>query len=398
MSLNAIRIKRINKMPHPPKEALISSEEFIGLEDLVHLGVGGESPMLKSHRNAVEQFFSDKALGETGRKRLDETVSRCREKAARLLNVTAEDIAFLSTSSEGINILVYGLSWQPGDNVVICDVEFPSEILPWTRLQKQGVEIRIVRHKDWYVDLEDFKQAIDNRTKLVVVSDVSYFTGQRFPIKRLSEIVRRTDALLCVDATHAAGAVSVDAQYADVLVASCYKWLLATHGVALFYWNRDRLPDLQVPFLGWHSGVSIPDWCNPTEFTLREGADRFEAGNVSFISVYILNNALDHILRIGAPVIENHVLELSGRLREGLDRLDLELMTPEHPSERAGNICFMTSHIGEITEWLDRQKILVWGGYGGVGRVRISTHLFNSSHDVDRLLTALGNLPGNLRS
>ena len=136
-------------------EALIAPTKFIGLENLVHLGVGGESPMLKSHRDAVEQFFADKALGETGRGRLDETVSRCRDKAARLLNVTADDIAFLSTSSEGINVLVYGLSWRPGDNVIICDVEFPSEILPWTRLQQQGVEIRIVRHKNWYVDPDD---------------------------------------------------------------------------------------------------------------------------------------------------------------------------------------------------------------------------------------------------
>ncbi len=242
-------------------EALISPTEFIGLEDLVHLGVGGESPMLKSHRDAVEQFFSDKALGETGREREDDTARRCREKAARLLNVTSGDIAFLSTSSEGINVLVYGLSWQAGDNVVICDVEFPSEILPWTRLQQQGVEIRIVRHKNWYVDPEDFRQAMDRRTRLVVVSEVSYFTGQRFPIQRLSEIVRATDALLCVDATHAAGAVTVNAEYADVLVASCYKWMLATHGVALFYWNRNRLPDLQVPFLGlafggFHSGLA----------------------------------------------------------------------------------------------------------------------------------------------
>jgi selenocysteine lyase/cysteine desulfurase len=239
---------------------------------------------------------------------------------------------------------------------------------------------------------------MDNRTRLVVVSEVSYFTGQRFPIRRLSEMVRGSNALLCVDATHAAGAVRVDAGYADILVASCYKWMLATHGVALFYWNRDRLPDLQVPFLGWHSGVSLPDWRRPTEVALRQGADRFEAGNVGFISIYILDNALDHIFRIGIPVIENHVLELSGRLRKGLDLLGLELMTPENPNERAGNVCFMTTHIGDITEWLDRQKILAWGGYGGVGRVRISTHLYNSSQDVDRLLTALKDLPGSLKT
>ena len=352
--------------------------------------------MLKSHREAVEQFFADKALGETGRGRLDDTVGRCREKAARLLNVHAEDIAFLSTSSEGINVLVYGLPWQSGDNVILCDVEFPSEILPWTRLKRLGVEVRIVRHKNWYVDPEDFIRAMDDRTRLVVVSDVSYFTGQRIPLKRLSDMVRRTDTLLCVDATHAAGAVTVDAGCADILVASCYKWMLATHGVALFYWNRDRLPDLEVPFLGWHSGISIPDWRTPTEFSLREDADRFEAGNLSFISVYILHNALDRILKIGVANIEHHVRELSGRLWNGLKALGMELMTPESPDERAGNVCFMAPNIREITEWLESRGILVWGSYAGVERARVSTHLYNSSRDVDRLLAALKEMPGSL--
>jgi selenocysteine lyase/cysteine desulfurase len=200
-----------------------------------------------------------------------------------------------------------------------------------------------------------------------------------------------------VDATHAAGAVRVDAGYADILVASCYKWMLATHGVALFYWNRERLADLQVPFLGWHSGVSIPDWRSPTEVVLRKGADRFEAGNLSFVSIYILNNALEHILKLGATTIENHVLELSGRLWQGLRRLGMDLMTPESPDERAGNTCFMAPNIQEITEWLESRGILIWGSYAGVGRARVSTHLYNSSHDVDRLLTALEKMPGSLK-
>lgn len=370
------------------KKPLISPSEFIGLENIVHLGVGGESPMLQSHMDAVKRFFLDKAGGESGREREDETVSRCREKAANLLKVNAEEIAFPSSSSEGINILVYGLPWREGDNVVVCDVEFPSEILPWTRLQK-GVEIRIVRNRNWYIDLEAIDAAIDSRTRLVVVSEVSYFTGQRLKIKVLSSIVRKKGSLLCVDATHSAGVVPIEAGYADILVASCYKWLLSVHGTAIFYWNRDRLPDLEVPFLGWHSGVSIPDWQTPTQFTLRKEADRFEPGNVSFISLYILDNALDRILKIGVPAIEEHVLNLSGRVWKGLNQLGLELMTPEDRSERAGNICFMTPRLREVTDGLARKGIVVWGGYAGVGRVRISTHLYNTEEDVERLITAI---------
>ena len=376
---------------------LIPKSDFIGLEKLTHLSAGGESPTLKSHRVAVERFFADKALGEESRERMDETVRRCKQKVGALLGASPDDVAFISTSSEGINLLAYALKWRSGDNVVVCDVEFPSDVLPWTRLKEQGVEIRIVRNRNWFVSLADIQQALDDRTRVVAVSDVSYFTGQRLPAKELSELVRAHNALLILDATHAAGAVPVQANHADILVTSCYKWLLGTHGVAIFYWNRKRLPDLEPPFLGWHSGQSIPDWHEPTEFALRPGADRFEAGNLGFISIYILDNALDHILRIGTAAIESHVLSLSGLAREGLHELGFEVMTPPNPDQRAGNICFMTPHIKEIMAWLSDRRILVWGAYAGVERVRVSTHLYNSAEDVERLLNALEDLPASMK-
>lgn len=376
---------------------LIPKTEFIGLETLTHLCAGGESPMLRSHLAVVEQFFADKPLGEVSRERMEKTAGRCKERIGTLLGVPSENIAFLSTSSEGINILAHGLPWRSGDNVVVCDVEFPSDILPWTRLKDQGVEVRVVPNQNWFLSLSDIEQAIDDRTRIVAVSDVSYFTGQRLPLKELSEMVRSSNALLSLDSTHAAGVIPIQATYADILVASCYKWLLATHGVAIFYWNRDRVPELDPPFLGWHSGESIPDWREPTVFKPRSGADRFEAGNLGFISIYILDNALDHILRIGVPTIESHVLHLSGRVWEGLHELGFELMTPRKADQRAGNICFMTPHISETISWLSERKILVWGAYAGVGRVRVSTHLYNSDEDVNRLLNALHDLPSHLK-
>lgn len=376
---------------------LIPKTDFIGLEGVTHLCAGGESPMLKSHRAAIEQFFADKALGEGSRHRMDETACRCKQKVGKLLGVPPDNLAFISTSSEGINLLAHGLKWRSGDNVVVCDVEFPSDVLPWTRLKEQGVEVRVVPNQNWIISLTDLERALDDRTRVVAVSDVSYFTGQRLPMKELSEMVHSTNALLSMDSTHAAGVIPVQADYADILVASCYKWLLGTHGVAIFYWNRERLPELEPPFLGWHSGESIPDWHEPTVFTLRSGADRFEAGNLGFISIYILDNALDHILRIGIAAIESHVLHLSGMVWEGLHGLAVELMTPREPSRRAGNICFMTPHINEIMAWLSERKIRVWGAYAGVGRVRVSTHVYNSTQDVERLLNAMEDLPASLK-
>jgi selenocysteine lyase/cysteine desulfurase len=371
---------------------LIPKSEFIGLEGITHLAAGGETPMLKSHRQAIDQFLIDKSLGEAGRARFEAVFGRCQQKVGQLLGVPAQDIAFLSSSSEGVNLLAYALPWQPGDNVVVCDVEFPSDVLPWTRLETKGVEIRVVSHRNWAIHLEDIEAVIDERTRLVAASHVSYFTGQRLPLASLSNMVRASNALLLVDATHAAGVTPVQAEYADILVSSCYKWLLGVHGTAIFYWNRQRLPNLEPPFVGWHTGVTIPDWETPTTYALKPNADRFTPGNPSFISLYILENALDRLLEVGIPIIEEHVLELSGLVWEGLNRAGWEMMTPQAAAQRAGNICFMTSQIGRITTELEERGVIIWGGYGGVGRVRVSTHVYNDEQDVERLLTALQEL------
>ncbi len=372
---------------------LIPKSDFLGLDQITHLCAGAETPILKSHRSAINRFFEDKSSGAAGRDRILETYGVCKQKIATLLGVAPEEIAFLSSSSEGINLLAYSLEWRPGDNVVVCDLEFPSDILPWTRLQDRGVEIRIVHHQDWSISLSDLGGAIDDQTRVVAVSQVSFLTGQRLRLEELARVVRPSNALLSIDATHATGVVEVQANHADILVSSCYKWLLGVHGLAIFYCNQTRQPDLKPPFLGWHTGTSYGDWQDPTHYSTRSEAARFEPGNPSFIGIYVLNNALDHLLEIGMPRIEAYITSLADRVWNGLQAQGLELMTPQNASRRAGNVCFATPNSEAIAELLGRKGVLVWPGSG---RVRISTHLYNTIEDVDRLLSALKEMP-NLR-
>jgi selenocysteine lyase/cysteine desulfurase len=368
---------------------LIPKSEFISIDDNAHLCAGGESPMLKSHRQAVDRFMFDKSRGELARELEAERVEQARSKCARLFSVNADEITFLSNSSEGINNVAYGLDWQAGDNVVIVDVEFPSGILPWTRLESRGVEIRIVRHRQWQIDLEDISAQIDTRTRVVAISQVSMLTGQRIDVAALSQTVRSSNALLLLDATHAAGVVPVDARLADVMVSSCYKWLLGTHGAAVFFVNRQTLPDFEPPFLGWNSSASHGGWEQPTQFTLQPTLHRFQPGNAGFISIYILDNALDRLLEIGIDHIESHALALSGQLRAAVDELGFELMTPAPDVQRAGNVSFLADNLESIRAQLERRQVLVWGAYAGFGRLRISTHLYNDSDDIERCIAAL---------
>jgi len=368
---------------------LIPKSEFIGIDDNAHLCAGGESPMLKSHRQAVDRFMFDKSRGELARELEAERVEQARSKCARLFSVNADEITFLSNASEGINNVAYGLDWQAGDNVVIVDVEFPSGILPWTRLESRGVEIRIVRHRQWQIDLEDISAQIDTRTRVVAISQVSMLTGQRIDVAALSQTVRSSNALLLLDATHAAGVVPVDARLADVMVSSCYKWLLGTHGAAVFFVNRQTLPDFEPPFLGWNSSASHGGWEQPTQFTLQPTLHRFQPGNAGFISIYILDNALDRLLEIGIDHIESHALALSGQLRAAVDELGFELMTPAPDVQRAGNVSFLADNLESIRAQLEQRQVLVWGAYAGFGRLRISTHLYNDSDDIERCIAAL---------
>ncbi len=370
-------------------DSLITKSDFVGLENKAYLATGGEAPMLRSHLDVMQQFMLDKSSGEPGRDLQAAVMEQARSKCATLFKVPAQDLTFLSSATEGINTLCYGLEWQAGDNVVVADVEFPSDILPWTTLKNLGVEIRIVRNKQWVISEQDILDQVDERTRVVAVSQVSMFTGQHMDVDLLSRGIRAAGAIFLLDATHAAGVVPVNAGLADICVCSCYKWMLGTHGTAVFYWNRETLPDLAPPFLGWASVSVGGGWKNPLQFSVHDSADRFLAANPSYVSLYVLNNALDHLLELGENNIHQHTLALGQEIRQGLEPFGLEMMTPVQANRRAGNTCFMVANVDDMRRVLEKSNVLVWGAYGDFGRVRISAHVHNNSQDVVQLLDAL---------
>jgi len=373
--------------------SLIAKSEFEGIDKVVHLSAGGEAPMLRSHQNAIQQFIADKAQGERARALQDEVLQATRMQCAELFAVSVDSVSLLGSASEGINIVAYGIDWKAGDNVVIADVEFGSGVFPWVLLQERGVDIRVVRHSYWQIDIDDIANQIDDRTRVVLMSHVSMFTGQRVSLPLLSALVRSSNAKLVLDATHAAGVVDVDASLADVVVSSCYKWLLGVHGTAVFYWNRERFPELKTPFLGWNSVASAGGWQQPTNMTLRDDAQRFMPGNPSFISVYILHNALATLTATGMDRIESHALDLTGKLWHGIDSMNRwELMTPVSRDARAGNVCIMTNRVDEVARALRSRNVLVWGTYAGDERLRLSCHVYNSRKDIDICLEALAGI------
>jgi cysteine desulfurase/selenocysteine lyase len=346
--------------------------------------------MLKASSAALDRFCELKSGGMSGRDQLLEMHAETKEMLASYLQAPggASDIAFTGSASDGLNVLARGIDWQTGDQVVSLYGEFPSVLLPWLSLRTRGVTLTAVRAGD---DPEAaIESVVTNRTRVICISYVNYWDGLRVDLRRLAAIAQSRGAILVVDVSHALGAMPIPIEYCDVLVSCCYKFMLATHGVGVLYWNRRRLADLGQLSVGWHS-VQWPSADERSQsYQLKEGAVRFELGNPPFISLFVLNQALRLLSTVDAADTQQHVIELGSQLRDGLLLRGLTVLTPESPERRGTNMVFASLHSENVMLELAQRNVLVWGGEQ---RVRFSFHGFNDSSDVDAALAALDGAP-----
>ena len=372
--------------------ALAPKGDFIGVEDRTHLAAGGETPFLKSHVEALTRYALDKSAGLPGRARQVAVYQRARERAARLLGVDTDEIGFLPSTSDGVNMVAQSLDWRPGDNVVLEAIEFPSDVYPWLLRRDQGVEVRFVG-EGFDVPPGALEAAIDERTRVVALSHVSYLTGLRHDLAAVAAAAHAVGALFVVDASHALGVVPVEARQADFVFSCCYKWQLGCTGIAVGFWNRRTRPDWRPRAAGWFSANPDAGALRRSELTMRDDAQVMTLGNPSFPGAYVVDNGFDYLLGVGVERIEAHVLELGARLGEGLAELGLEVLTPREPERRAGNVSIARGDGPRFAGALAERGVLVWEADG---RVRYSVHLYNDGDDVERALDATRHVVADL--
>jgi len=367
--------------------SLVPRSDFELPEGLIHLAPGGESPSLCSHRAVLDKYLACKGTGPAGQEVRWEMYHSAKALAARVLGLPGEDsIAYVPSVSDGMNALSHALPVSPGDNVVIEDWEFGAVLYPWLHLEKQGVEVRLVRQLEWTATEQAFRDAVDDRTRAVAVSYVSYLTGLRHNVEALSRIAHDRGAWLVLDATHGAGVVPVPSGLCDFVLSACYKWLLGWHGVALLGWNRDRVPDVEPALLGWRTPARVPDRSNPKQYEGQQNAARFETGNPSNVGIFVLETSLRYLLDTGLNRITDHDLELSGMLNRRLRDLGFDVSTPDDRAYRAGNTCFWHPEPEAMARRLAEDGIWV---NGSDKRIRIGTHLWSDEHDVDAVVSVL---------
>jgi len=355
-----------------------------------YLNTAAEGLLLKDSALAVERYLADKASGEPGRVALFQTHENTRELAGKLFGVEKSQVALMSSTTEVLNNIAQGITWKPGDEVIFTSTEFPSNMFPWVSLAEKGlVTTKVVKPRDGLIRVEDILEQINEKTRLVTVSQVSYATGQNFDPTPIWEKVRDTNTLLCVDATQAVGRVPVHGDRADFVVSSCFKWLNSLHGSAIYTTSPRVITEGVTGPSGWFSTENCYTDDRLEAFHPLNDARRFHSGMPNFDSVYSLEASLKFHRPEVVAARKDELEPLVAKLHAGLTELDFPVLTPASPEERAGIVAFNYADSAVAKQKLAERNIFV---HGDDGRVRATAHWYNTAEDIDRFLETVKEL------
>lgn len=348
---------------------------------VTHVCAAGETPFLHQHDAALHQYVLDKSAGARGRTAQEAVVERVREQVAGLWQVSALDIGWVGSVAEGVSIVLESMDWLPGDNVCVMATEYPSLVAPFLARTSTPYQVRLAAP----ASVDAIIEQIDARTRVVLLSYVSYLNGERFALASLRRAADAVGALLIVDYTQASGYLPVQADLADFAFSASYKWMLGMTGVATAYWNRARQPHWRPGTAGWYSLAN-----DKTHYedgvTMRADALCFTRGNPAHASLYVLSSALDYLTQYDAHEIEAHVQRLTTDLLQRLYAMGVQSSTPVDPSRHGASVCMARPDAKALHGLLDQRHVLAWNGRG---RLRFSFHGYNGTADVDRIESAL---------
>jgi selenocysteine lyase/cysteine desulfurase len=361
---------------------------FPAAQKYTYLNSAATSPMPVPAVEAVLSQLRD--VSENGSVNFAEwinTKNRARALVAELLNVRADQIAFMRNTSDGFASVANGLRWEKGDNIVSFEREFPANFYAWRMARDRfGVELRLCPERDGRIDLDEFIALIDGNTRLVSISAVQFNSGFRADLERISEAARRVDALFAVDIIQGFGAFGFDlpAQGVDIASGASHKWLFSPEGCGMLYLSDKARERIEPTLVGWIS-VETPWNFEDTEQAFKSTALAWESGTGGSSLFYGLEQSLKILRDTGLKNIENYLDELSDYLCELISGKNYEIISSRSSGEKSQIVCVkhrngLTSN--EIAKKLEDANIIV-SPRGD--RLRIAPHFFNNAADIENL-------------
>ena len=356
--------------------------EFPVTQKYIYLDHAGVAPISLRVKTAIEMFLAESAEGGSFHYPVwAERIVEIRRACAQLINAGPDEIAFVKSTSHGLSIVAQGLDWRPGDNVLIYEKEFPSNIYPWLNLRSKGVEVRTIPSRDGRILFEDITRLINSRTRLLAISSVQFSNGFRIDLEKVGSLCRDNQVLLCVDAIQSLGMAPMDVKafHIDFLSADAHKWLLGPEGIGIFYCSNGLAERLSPPLIGWKSVRNELAFDRP-DFLLKTNCLRFEEGSMNLLGIFGLGAALDLLFEVGIEQIEQRVLDLGELILQEAEKRGYRALTPGARHERGGNITVSGNFDpARVRDALREKRIMVNARGGGI---RVSPHFYNIEEEI----------------
>jgi selenocysteine lyase/cysteine desulfurase len=307
---------------------------------------------------------------------------------ARFINAQPDEVAIVTSASAGINPIANALQFDGRDTrnkVVMSEYEFPTMAHIWLAQRARGAEIRFLDGVNDTVPTECYEQAVDERTRIVPLTQVSFINGFRPGVAAIAKIAHARGALLFLDGYQDCGTRPIDVKALDVdfFVTGTLKYLLGPPGLGFLYVRRELIETLTPTITSWMAQRE-PFTFNTKCLDPSPDARRFEGGSPPMPNIYLARPALELLAGIGMDNVAAQIERLTGAFLKGVRDLRMDSKTP---ASSVGPLVVLrakdaTAVLAKLTE----RGIAASTRRDGV---RFAFHVYNTSEDVNMALSAL---------
>lgn len=369
--------------------------QFSFTEDAVPMNAANLCPSFRAVAENVSLLTADidRDCSFNNRDKFGGLLEQTRARVAAQLNVSADEVALVRNTSEANNIVNGGAPLGDGDDVLIWDQNHPTNNVAWeVRAARYGLQVRKVQTPENPQSTQELVDAFVNEfrdnTRVLAITHVSNVSGVKLPVKELTRIAREQGIHVHLDGAQSWGAMALDLRDLDVdsYTASAHKWYMGPKEVGLLYVRESRIGEI------WPSVVA-PGWGDGPVTSLT-GARKFESlGQRDDAALAGLGVAADVHDLIGPKRIEQRIVQLAQRLKQGIAAAGLELLTPME-AEFSHGVCITKadpSLRGYAVDRLYHEHGIAGADTGGL---RLCPTIYNTQQHIDRAVAGVAALLG----
>ncbi|MCF7740711.1 MAG: aminotransferase class V-fold PLP-dependent enzyme [Candidatus Marinimicrobia bacterium] len=356
-------------------------------QEKVYLNHAATAPLSTRVKSALDKYIETRMKTQPGN--WEESAQKGAELkqlfAGMIKAESADRIAFTQNTTHGLNIIASGLNWQPGDEILIPEKEFPANVYPFKNLEKLGVKIKYLPTPQGGLQASTLTDNISPKTKLLTLSFVEYLSGFKHDMEAIGQICQEYDILFIVDSIQGAGAMPIDVQnfHIDGLANGGQKWLMSPPGTGFLYVTKDLQGRISQCHLGW---TGLEDFDNFLDYDRKplETAARYELGSLNFAGITAAHAALSLLTEVGLDNIYQHIVKLTDHAIHGLKEAGYNLYTNQNRKHRSGIVTFYPdSGVEQLFEKMQENDIVC---SFRSNMIRIAPHFYNNFADIEAVL------------